>query len=591
MTAEIALVLLLLVCAMILFAWDILSIELVSLLLVTILAASGVIAPETAFQGFANETVIMLACVMVLSHRLTASGLIARITKAILRGRQMGQRRMTAWLMGVSALMSSIVTNTSTTAILIPAINDISKRTHVRPARFLMPAAIASMMGGSATLIGTSTNIAASGATERLGLDPFTMFEFTGVGLIVTAAGISAWAFFARFLLPNVENSEQVGSAAAALFMTTLKVPEGSKLINVTVGDVGFAAMSLTPRAINRANGRVSADVRRKLLAGDRIIVEGPRDAVLLALRNPQSGFEAAFATSDAGRTTQSVADAILVPGARWIGQTLNTARAQLTPDLSILALHRWGQKAPALAGRMRLKVGDILLVSGRRDAIQSVRDGADLSFLGTQQPAPPTPNEGKWTLIALLLAILAGTSGALPFSVAFLIAVLALILAGRFTLQDGFAMVSWRILILIGGMSSFGVAMLESGAATWLATGLLVLIGGYGPYAILLGLGVLTVLLTQPMSNAAAALTLLPVAIEMANQSGADPRPFMVMVTLSASLSFIAPFEPALLLVYGPGHYNFIDFVRAGAPLTVLSLALLLLLVPVFWPLQLALP
>lgn len=132
----------------------------------------------------------------------------------------------------------------------------------------------------------------------------------------------------------------------------------------MTIGDVGFASMSLTPRAINRATGRVSADVRRKLLVGDRIIVEGPRDDALLALQSPQSGFEAAFAIADVGLATRSVVDAMLMPGARWIGQTLNTVRAQLASDLSIFALHRRGQKTPALAGRMRLKVGDVMLVS-----------------------------------------------------------------------------------------------------------------------------------------------------------------------------------------------------------------------------------
>lgn len=229
-SVQIAFVLLLLVCAVILFATEILSVEPAGLLLVTILAASGVVTHDTAFQGFANETVIMLACVMVLSHRLTASGLIARITTAIVQGRQMGQRRTTVWLMAVSALMSSVVTNTSTTAILIPAIDDISKRTNVHRRKYLMPAAFASMMGGSATLIGTSTNIAASGAAAQLGLEPFSMFEFVGVGLSVTAAGIAVWTLFAPLLLPGIPNGAQDSSTAPMLFMTTLRVPEGSKI-------------------------------------------------------------------------------------------------------------------------------------------------------------------------------------------------------------------------------------------------------------------------------------------------------------------------------------------------------------------------
>ncbi len=589
MTFEIAFVLVLLVVAMVLLATELIPIELVALLLVTALAASGVLDAGIAFQGFASETVVMLACVMVLSRRLADSGLIARITRFLFQAGQVGKRGTTARLMAVSAFMSSFITNTSTTAVLIPAVADISTRTGTHPGRFLMPMAFASMMGGSATLIGTSTNLAASGALARLGLEPFSTFEFVGVAVVVTLVGITALTLFGSLLLPRSPDDISGSSIDTPLFMTTLTVPEDSPSIGATIAELDFASISLDPLAISREGGRVAAHPRRKLLADDRIIVQGSRDAVLAVLRNPQLGLIAKFGLQPDSASKARVVDAVLMPGACWIGQTLASMRAQLGSEISILALHRRGQAQPALIGRMRLKVGDVLLLSGPQGAIQTLKDGTDLSLLDTQLPLPPTQAEGTWTLIALVLAIIAGTTGVLPLSVALLVAVLALIVAGRMTLQDSFTMINWRVLLLIGGMSSFGLAMLESGAATWLASGLLAVLGGYGPHMLLLGLGLLTILLTQPMSNAAAALTLLPVAVEMAGQVGADPRPFAVMVTLSASLSFIAPFEPALLLIYGPGEYSFKDFPRAGGPVTLLSLAILLLLVPILWPLQMS--
>ncbi|WP_170311865.1 SLC13 family permease [Sulfitobacter sabulilitoris] len=587
MTPEIALLLVLFVGVVVMLARETLPVEQVSLLLVAVLAASGVLDADVALQGFASETVVMLACVMVLSRRLADSGLIGLMSERLARGAGMGQRRTLAWLMTVSAGVSSILTNTSTTAVLIPAVSDIARRAGVHPGRFLMPVAFASMMGGSATLIGTSTNLAGSGAMARLGLEPFGVFEFAAVGVAISLAGIAAMTLLGHWLLPRVSDTQDSAAEGGKAFMATLAVPDGASSIGKTIGDLGLGGFRVNALAVSREGGRVSADSRRKLRAADRIIVRAPRGALIDAASDPHLGLILADTTPGQIRAPNILVEAILMPGARWIGQSLRSMRRSLRPDLHVLALHRRDQTAPALIGWMRLRTGDVVLLSGPRDAIDALDRDPDLSLLEQPEPAPPTQAEGKWTLVALILAIVAGTTGLLPLSVALLLAVLTLVLSGRMSLADTFGMISWRVLILIGGMSSFGVAMLTSGTASWLAGSVLLALGGLGPVALLLGLGLLTVVLTQPMSNAAAALTVLPVAIEVASQSGADPRPFAVMVTLSASLSFIAPFEPALLLVYGPGSYAFRDFLRAGIPLTLLSLAILLLLVPVFWPLE----
>lgn len=589
MTPQIAFVLILLVIALIVLATELLPIEQVALLLTAVLAASGILSAETAFQGFASETVIMLACVMVLSRRLTDSGLLARIAARLRRGDNPRPRGTLASLMTVSAGLSSVITNTSTTAVLIPVVLEIARRIKVHPGRFLMPVAFASMMGGSATLIGTSTNLAASGVLSRLGLAPFGVFEFVLVGVTVSIAGIATLTLLGPWLLPGNTHSMDGASSDAKQFMATFIVPEGSRSIGKSVSELDLDTHGVTPLAVSREGGRVAAHPRRKLRQDDQIIVRGAGDALVKIASDPQLGLVLDSPALHDGSTSRILAEVILMPGARWLGQTLSAARTSLGPDLRIFALHRSGQTAPALVGRMRLKTGDILLLEGPRDLVDQLDRDPDLSMLMPPQPGPPTHREGIYTLLALLFAVVAGTTGLLPFSVALLLAVLALVSTGRFSLQDMFGMISWRILILIGGMSSFGVAMQASGTASWLASTMLSAVGGFGPLAVLLGLGLLTILLTQPMSNAAAALTLLPVAIEVANQLGADPRPFAVMVTLSASLSFVAPFEPALLLVYGPGQYSLRDFLRAGLPVTVLSLGILLIMIPMLWPLGIA--
>lgn len=590
MTPQIAFVLILLAVALVVLATELLPIEQVALLLTAVLAASGILSAEVAFQGFASETVIMLACVMVLSRRLTDSGLLARISARLRSKAHPSPRGMLVSLMSVSASLSSVITNTSTTAVLIPVVLETARRIKMHPGRFLMPVAFASMMGGSATLIGTSTNLAASGVMARLGLPPFGVFEFALVGITVSIAGIVMLTALGPWLLPGERRDSGDTYEDDKHFMATFIVPEGGRSIGQSVSALGLDSHGVSALAVSREGGRVAAHPRRKLLQGDRIILRGPTAALAKIAHNRQLGLELEGPALPDGAAGHILAEVILMPGARWLGQTLGAAVSDLGRDLRVLALHRSGQTAAALIGRMRLKTGDILLVEGPRDQVEALDRDPDLSLLMPRQPAPPSHREGTYTLLALLFAVVAGTMGLLPFSVALLLAVLGLVSTGRFSLQDMFGMISWRILILIGGMSSFGVAMQVSGTAAWLASTMLAVIGGFGPLAVLLGLGLLTILLTQPMSNAAAALTLLPVAIAVAHEMGADPRPFAVMVTLSASLSFIAPFEPALLLVYGPGHYKLWDFLRAGVPVTVLSLGILLIMIPKLWPLGIAL-
>ena len=586
MTPQIAFVLILLVAALIVLAKEFLPIEQVALLLAATLAASGILSPDAAFQGFASETVVMLACVMVLSRRLTDSGLLSRISSRLRNRDDLRPRSMLASLMSASAGLSSVITNTSTTAVLIPVVLESAHRIKVHPGRFLMPVAFASMMGGSATLIGTSTNLAASGVLSRLGLAPFGVFEFALVGITVSIAGIGMLTLLGPWLLPDGPKGDGNAFAETKQFMATMIVSQDARSIGKALSDLGLDVRGVTALAVSREGGRVAAHPRRKLRQGDQIILRGPSEALIKLAADPQLGLDLDSPAPHSGASGSILAEAILMPGARWLGQSLNAARASLAPDLRIVALHRSGQTQAALIGRMRLKTGDILLLQGPRDLIDVLDRDPDLSLLMPPQPAPPSRREGIYTLMALLFAVIAGTSGLLPFSVALLLAVLALVSSGRFSLRDMFGMISWRILILIGGMSSFGLAMQTSGTAAWLAGSVLTALGGFGPLVVLLGLGVLTILLTQPMSNAAAALTLLPVAIEVAHQLGADPRPFAVMVTLSASLSFVAPFEPALLLVYAPGQYSLRDFLRAGIPVTLLSLGILLVMIPLLWPL-----
>lgn len=579
-TVEIAILLALFAVAAVLFATERIPPEVTALCLVLVLAGTGILTPQDAFAGFASEGIVVLVCVMILSRRLSQSWAM-NILSARMAGGGGTPTGVAARLMASTAGLSMIFSNTTTTAVMMPVAIGAATRTRTDPGRYLMPVAFASMMGGSATLIGTSTNLAANSAITRMGLEPFGPFEFFLVGLAVSAAGITVVLTFGhRFIAAR--DGAGMDEQQEDRFLAGLVIPPGSGAADTALSDLALRDIGVEPLAVNTAEGRADPHPRRKVREGDQIIARASGAALGRLVSDPRFDIDGLDDVTPARET----ADAILMPGSRWIGLSVAGMRRGLAPDVTVVGIRRLGYERAAQIGLMRLRAGDILRFMGTPEGLARVDADTEIHLLRQTEPAAPSRREGYFTLGALLVAVAIGAAGILPLSVALLAGVLGLVLAGRVTLRDAFAMVSWRILILIGGMSSFGLAMLQTGAADWLADGILRFVAPFGQVPVLVALSLLTVLLTQPLSNAAAALTMLPIAIATAHGLGVDPRPLAVIVTLSASLSFIAPLEPALLLVYGKGNYRLIDFVIAGIPLTAVSIAIVLFLVPLLWPL-----
>jgi di/tricarboxylate transporter len=233
------------------------------------------------------------------------------------------------------------------------------------------------------------------------------------------------------------------------------------------------------------------------------------------------------------------------------------------------------------------LRVGDVLLLQGRPDRFRALADTSDLWILQEVEHRPARRRKGFYAAGIFLLAVAASAFELVPLPIAFLLAALGVVATRLITMEEAYDLIDWRLLILIAGMTSFGIAMRKTGAAEYVAGLVVQWVSPFGVMAVMLAFVILTMLLTQPMSNAAAALVVLPVAIHTATELGLNPRTFAVLVTLAASLSFITPFEPSCLIVYGPGKYRFRDFVVCGLPLTAMVIVVLVLLVPVVWPLR----
>ncbi len=588
MTLEIVLVFGLLALSMGLFATEKLSVDVVALSMISALVLFGVLSPSEAFAGFASETMIILASVFVLSGALVKAGIMDWLGASLSHLAKNAGGRSRLILLVLSAAASSVFSNTSATAVLMPAAVEAARRAKESVSLYLLPLAYASILGGTTTLVGTSTNLAGSGMATQLGLAPFTLFEFFGIGVIVAAAGVLWLVLFGERFIPKRAPAALTERYRVREFLATLSTTEQSAAVGGSLGKSGLSNLGATPLVILRDSVRLPAHPLRNIAEGDRLIVKATSETLKKVQADGKFALDpdARSIDADIDQDELAMAEAVLMPQSRLIGQTLKSANFFRDFGLVVLAIHRRGHAYPARIEHMRLKVGDVLLIQGERSALERLRGNPDLWGLIEVDETVLTPRQGIIALAALSGALVAGAAGVAPLSIALLVAVLIVVLTNCITMEEAYRFIEWRLLVLIAGMTSFGTAMIKTGAAEIAANAIVSASLPFGIPVTLAAFAVLTILLTQPMSNAAAALTVMPVAVAAADLLGVDARSLAVLVTLSASLSFITPLEPACLLVYGPGKYRFIDFARAGLPLTILSLALVLLLVPVFWPL-----
>lgn len=590
MTFEIALVLALVVATVVLFMGEWVAVDMVALGVVVILVASGVLTPADAFSGFASEVIVVLACLFVLAGALEETGVMAWVAVSLRHLAGRSEVASVASIMGLSAVLSAFLSNTGVTAVLMPGMLQLARQVRLAPSRLLMPLAFASILGGSCTLIGTSTNLAASGLMMRLGMEGLSLFELVPIGLVMTVVGIAYMVLVGRHLLPRREASGELSEAYELRpYLSELVVGEQGWLAGRRLRDSALGEEAVQVLAVTRQGQKLAARDSLRFEAADVLLLQGSRESLLRLAQRPGLSLEAApdFEDKDLSVGDLKLAEAVVMPGSNLRGRTLRGTRFRQTYGASVLAMMRRGRTYPMALADLRLESGDVLLLLGSVPDLVGLGEKASIWVIGQIESLPVSRYKGLVALAALLVAIGLGASGLLPLSVSLLTAVLVVVVGRCVSTQDVYRLVAWRVLMVIGGMTALGAAMEETGAADLLAHQLTGLASTFGIPAVLAAFVVLTMLLTQPLSNAAAALVVLPVAVSTATEIGIDPRPLAILVTLSASLSFLTPLEPACLLVYGPGRYRFRDFVKVGLPLTVLAALVLLTLVPTFWPLR----
>jgi di/tricarboxylate transporter len=588
MTPEIAACLSILVVAVALFAWDRIPAEVIALGVMLAVVVTGLLPPEKAFAGFSSDTVMMLLGLFIMSAGLIQTGVVDIAGRYIFSLAGRNPSIFLPVMMISVASVSSFMSNTAATAFFVPLVIGYAAKIGASPSKFLLPLAFSSILTSSVTLISTSTNLVVSGILPRYGEPPMGMFELAPVGIPIAVVGLLyLWAVGVR-LIPQRDNQKAEGEIGERKYQADIVIIEGSPLLGKTLKQA-----KLTPDAglkvVKLIRGKEVLDKRLAnivLKPGDELIIEGLR-ADLLKIKDMKGlDFKADvhLADPDTAEGELTIVEGVVLPRSPLIGQSLRRLEFKERYGLQVLALHRAG-RVPHNISSARLRLGDVLLLQGWPDDVAALERGNLFNIFGGVDPRRLNRTRAPLAAVIFAGAILAVTLKLVSLPFAVLVGAVLMFLARCLSPEEAYRNIEWKALILIGALLSLGTAMEASGAGKYLAQQLIGLIGAENPYALLTCFFVLTVALTQPMSNQAAALVVLPIAIQTGLELDANPRTFAMMVAVAASCSYLTPLETSCLMVYGPGKYRFFDFFKVGLPLTVLIFLLAILLVPRIWP------
>jgi di/tricarboxylate transporter len=489
------------------------------------------------------------------------------------------------------ATLSAFINNTAAAAFFLPVILGLSKRAKISASRLLMPMAFAAILSSSVTLVSTSTNVVVSGLITQFGLEPISMFELTPVGIPVLVTGILYMLFVGKRLIPERETPQDLAETFNLRpYLAELRILPVSTLAGKTLAESNLGRnFDLTVLSIIREGKRkIHPPAYTLLKAGDALLVEGASDSILKIKDVAGIDIQAdvKFSDQDLQGEGFDLAEVVLLPRSPFIGRTLKGLKMRERFDLQVVAINRRTGIVHSKIADTRLQMGDVLLVQGNKNQISALQAENAFDVLGVLNVQRFNKKRAIIVIAIFSSAFILGALNILTLPVAMLTGALLVFLTRSITPEEAYRQVDWKVLILIGSMLALGVAMQTTGTAQFLSDLLTRLIGTWHPLWLLTGFFLLTVLLTQPMSNQAAAAVVIPIAVQTAIQLGLNPRTFAMMIAIAASTSYLTPLEPACLMVYGPGRYRFLDFLKVGGLLTLAVYLIAIILTPLLWPL-----
>ena len=558
---------------------------------------TGMVDTNGMLESLSNNAPWTIIAMFILSGALVRTGVLEGVGRLLQGLRRYGTNVVIVVFIIFNIIASAFFNNIPQVVMMIPVTILLAKACEMSPSRLLMPLSFATILGGTLALIGASTNLVVDGVVRNAGLEGFSMFEITPVGIAVAIAGTIYLTFIGRFLIPERDTVTSMNDGRLrSQFLVEVLIPLGSRMIGKNPLEIGIL-QGADRRVIDVVRGGVS--LRRdmeavRLEAGDIVVLKSPVENVL-TIRN-RKGIEIAASDppEDSGTEFQPIAvrsdtlvEAIVGPQSRLVGRTLRQERMRRRFGVYPIAVHRQGENLDGRLEEVKLRVGDSLLLEGAPDDLRRVAKDADLINLSTPTERGVRHEKALIAILTLAGVVIFSALNVLPIAAAAWIGVAVVLLTGCIDAEEGIQAVEWNVILLLYCMLTIGAGLEQTGAVEVVVHLAEPILADLPPIAVLAAVYILGSLMTEIVTANAVAVVVTPLAIALAQQLGYDPRPFAVAVMFAASASFATPVGyQTNTLVYSAGGYMFKDFIKVGLPLNIICGIVTVLLTPLVWPL-----
>ncbi|KAA0209924.1 SLC13 family permease [Ignavibacteria bacterium CHB1] len=591
MTFEIAIVITVVIVAVILFATEKISVDIVAILVMCFLVISGILEPLEGLAGFSNEATITVASLFVVSAAMFKTGIVNIIGNKVTGFFRVNFTTGILMTILTVGILSAFINNTPIVAIFIPIMLGVSKKLNISASKLLIPISFASLFGGVCTLIGTSTNILINSIAISHGLTGFRMFEFSFLGVILFIIGSVYLLTIGIKMIPNRRQKQDLSSTFMIRdFITEIRIKEDSKSVDHKISESSLIKdLEVTILEVNRGSQKFMIPKADFVLRANDILkvkgniekIKNLKDREGIALRSLEKISDDDFADKDT-----LLVEAVISQDSDLIGKTLKSSDFRNNYGGIAIAIAHGGRIYYNNLGDIRLRAGDSLLIEMGLNDIENLSNTNDFVVLKEIENQPFRKEKIIPAVVISIGLVLCITTGIIPIVMAAVTGALLLVLTGVITSDEAYKSIDWKVIFLLAGALSMGEALEKSGAAVFISENLINLLGGVSPFVLISTFYLLTAVLTEAMSNSATAILVAPIAIVSANSIGVDPRPLLLAVIFGASSSFMTPIGyQTNLMIYGAGQYKFIDFIKVGAPLKLFFWILASLLIPVIFP------